>query len=173
MWQRTNGFQRAFEMRHIPFDPNKQIIDLRHIAPLVDPSGSLLTQLLERRACVDFGASKMLPYLIEHGYFDNVTAVACVCDATAISLIKALQQYGYSVPGDISVTGFDDIVLASMMSPSLTTVHLNFKAIAQSAFKILLHAASNNMPLPIRVLSKVTICERESVHPINGKGNTL
>lgn len=40
----------------------------------------------------------------------------------ALGTIKAIEEYGYKVPKDIAVVGFDDIVLASYIRPTLTTV---------------------------------------------------
>lgn len=52
---------------------------------------------------------------------EQPTAVLCFNDMQAIGLIQALQQKGLRVPQDISVTGFDDIPLATFVCPALTT----------------------------------------------------
>lgn len=52
------------------------------------------------------------------------TAVICGNDVLAVGALKAAQGLGLRVPDDISVTGFDDIELASVTSPALTTVHV-------------------------------------------------
>jgi DNA-binding LacI/PurR family transcriptional regulator len=52
--------------------------------------------------------------------FDGVFAAS---DLIAIGAIRALQQAGLDVPGDVSVVGFDDIPAASYVNPGLTTVH--------------------------------------------------
>ncbi len=163
MRERSYGFARAFDEAGVPFDRKRQIIDLCAIAPLVDPSGALYHSLMSRQGGVDFGAAKMLPYLIDHHYFDGMTAIACVCDATAISVIKALQERGIKVPEDISVTGFDDIVLSSMMTPALTTIHIDFQNMAKTAFSMLIRSASGSFPMPVRAYTAVTIKERASV----------
>ena len=49
----------------------------------------------------------------------------CICDAAAIGLINRFTERGLKVPDDISVTGFDDITIASLVSPSLTTIASN------------------------------------------------
>lgn len=163
MRERSYGFARAFDEAGVPFNRNRQIIDLCEIAPKVDPTGELYHNLMSRQGGVDFGASKMLPYLLDHNYFEGMTAIACVCDATAISLIKALQERGLRVPDDISVTGFDDIVLASMMTPALTTIHIDFQNMAKTAFSMLIRSASGSLPMPVRAYSAVSIKERASV----------
>jgi LacI family transcriptional regulator len=49
-------------------------------------------------------------------------AIACANDQAAIGVIHTLQQAGIRVPGDVAVTGFDDIPVGRHMSPPLTTV---------------------------------------------------
>jgi LacI family transcriptional regulator len=50
------------------------------------------------------------------------TAVVCFNDLSAIGAIRALQDFGRDVPGDVSVIGFDDIRAAAFQSPRLTTI---------------------------------------------------
>lgn len=50
------------------------------------------------------------------------TAVVACGDTLAIGAIKALRDIGREVPADVAVTGFDDIELSSLYSPTLTTV---------------------------------------------------
>lgn len=50
------------------------------------------------------------------------TAVVTYNDSQAIGLIKGLQEAGLSVPRDVSVIGFDDIAMASLVQPPLTTI---------------------------------------------------
>lgn len=50
------------------------------------------------------------------------TAVLTYNDAQAVGVTKGLQEAGLSVPGDVSVVGFDDIALAALVHPPLTTV---------------------------------------------------
>ncbi len=50
------------------------------------------------------------------------TAVYAINDLMAIGVILALQEAGYSVPGDVAVLGFDDIPEATIVRPTLTTI---------------------------------------------------
>ncbi len=52
-------------------------------------------------------------------------AVFTASDNIAMGTIKALQQKNYTVPGDVSVVGFDDIPIAPFFTPPLTTVRQN------------------------------------------------
>ena len=53
---------------------------------------------------------------------DGATAVLAYNDALAIGVIKGLKQLGVHVPGDVSVVGFDNVLLADVVDPALTTV---------------------------------------------------
>lgn len=53
----------------------------------------------------------------------GATAVLCVNDMVAFGMISGLEKHGKSVPGDISVVGFDDIPFSSAFTPALTTIH--------------------------------------------------
>ena len=59
-----------------------------------------------------------IPALIARG----VTAIFCYNDRVAVGGLQACRQNAVTVPGDISIAGFDDIVLAKYITPSLTTV---------------------------------------------------
>ena len=50
------------------------------------------------------------------------TAVLCYNDLAAVGALHAIADAGLSAPGDVSVVGFDDIPVAAMVSPALTTV---------------------------------------------------
>lgn len=61
------------------------------------------------------------------------TAVMAVNDLTAVGLIKGLLKGGCRVPGDISVTGFDNTRLAEYSNPSITTVDVHRDMLGQMA----------------------------------------
>jgi LacI family transcriptional regulator len=66
------------------------------------------------------------------------TAIACGNDIMALGCIQALRQRGLAIPGDVSVTGFDDIFLSSVVEPKLTTVRQPVGAMCACAVEILL-----------------------------------
>ena len=49
-------------------------------------------------------------------------AIVCASDLIALGAMRALQEAGQSIPGDVAVTGFDDILAAGLANPPLTTV---------------------------------------------------
>lgn len=50
------------------------------------------------------------------------TAIFCISDILALSAISAAQELGLTVPGELTVTGFDDVDYTAMVHPYLTTV---------------------------------------------------
>lgn len=54
----------------------------------------------------------------------DVTAVLAFNDVMALGIIDRLSEQGISVPGQMSVTGIDDVEMAGLARPRLTTVHL-------------------------------------------------
>lgn len=67
------------------------------------------------------------------------TAVICSSDTVAMGLLGALAEYGFRVPADISITGFDDVVLSQITSPPLTTLHQPLADMTRHALDILLN----------------------------------
>lgn len=69
----------------------------------------------------------------------DVTAVFAANDQLALGAMKAFREAGRSVPGDISLVGFDDIVEAAYFSPPLTTIRPDFGELGQRALAALVH----------------------------------
>jgi len=65
------------------------------------------------------------------------TAIFCFNDEMAIGAIRRIRDLGYSVPGDISVAGFDDIALSSYCDPTLTTIKQPAETFGEKAVKTL------------------------------------
>jgi len=65
------------------------------------------------------------------------TAIICANDSMALGAMRRIQQANLKVPADISVVGFDDIDIASQISPALTTVAAPIADIATHSFNIL------------------------------------
>jgi LacI family transcriptional regulator len=74
--------------------------------------------VVEGNGHVTGGVRGMGKLLATHG----VTGVICYNDLTAIGALRAIRDHGMDVPSDVSVVGFDDIDLASLVDPPLTTV---------------------------------------------------
>lgn len=68
----------------------------------------------------------------------EVTAVFASNDQMALGLLHALHESGRSVPGDVSVVGYDDIPEAAHLLPPLTTVRTDFAEIGTRSLRLLL-----------------------------------
>jgi DNA-binding LacI/PurR family transcriptional regulator len=67
-----------------------------------------------------------------------VTAVFCGNDQMAIGLLRALHEAGRTVPGQVSVVGFDDMPEAPYLQPPLTTVRQDFAELGRRSIELLL-----------------------------------
>lgn len=72
------------------------------------------------------------------------TAVVYANDLMAMAGLAALDRLGRSVPGDVSITGFDDVPLAAYASPPLTTVTSDVLGWGQAAARLLLQVADGD-----------------------------
>lgn len=105
-----------------------------------------------------YEATKLL--LREH---PEITAIFCVNDLVAVGALQAVKDLRLSVPGDISIMGFDDIPLAAYVNPNLSTVHQNLEQIAFEGAK-LLHSIilkeerkSNKLFLPHEIIIRESV----------------
>lgn len=90
-------------------------------------------------------------------------AFICSNDSAALHLIKALNSIGYSIPNDISIIGFDDIVLSTLISPKLTTIMVNKELMGKKAVdKLIFRMKNKEEPVENTILS-VKLIERDSV----------
>jgi LacI family transcriptional regulator, galactose operon repressor len=81
------------------------------------------------------------------------TAIVCANDFMAVGVLRALREEGLSVPGDVSVTGVDNIRMSEFCYPALTTVHVPRDRIGHIAFEKLL----SGMDKPAIVGSEILI----------------
>jgi LacI family transcriptional regulator len=80
----------------------------------------------------------------------NVTAFLCHNDLTAIGAVRALRRVGWRVPEDMSVVGFDDVALASLVEPPLTTIAQDKDTMGRWAVKRLLELIARRTARPAR-----------------------
>lgn len=98
------------------------------------------------------------------------TAVLCGNDVLAVGALSAARRLGLEVPGDLSITGFDDIELAEIVSPALTTVHVPHREMGRGAALRLL-ALRNGDPATASAALKTTIKWRQSLGPAPRRGS--
>lgn len=92
------------------------------------------------RACspdLDGGHSAVLE-LLAAGF--EVDALLCYNDLVAVGALRACAATGLRVPEDVAVVGFDDIMLAGLVTPSLTTLRSNRQELGAESVRLLLHA---------------------------------
>lgn len=68
------------------------------------------------------------------------TAVLCFSDVLALGVVRTAREQGLTVPGDLSVVGFDDVPAARRSDPPLTTVHQDVAAKGRLAAEALVAA---------------------------------
>ncbi|MGA5040684.1 LacI family DNA-binding transcriptional regulator [Streptomyces capoamus] len=74
------------------------------------------------------------------------TAVVCDDDKLAAGAYKALRRLGLRVPDDVSVTGLDDLALATAIDPELTTVRLDAELFGERGMQALLAVLEGRQP---------------------------
>ena len=90
------------------------------------------------------------------------TAVFAAADMMALGAIRTAQAAGLSVPGDLAVVGFDDIQVAEMLSPPLTTIRQNMVGIGQAAGRALVEQIENPDATPPVLTLPVELVVRAS-----------
>lgn len=93
-------------------------------------------------------------------------------DLIAYGAIKALKEYGYKVPDDISIIGFDDRPICTLIEPNLTTINVPKDIYGNVAVEILINKIenkgfSNNSSSFIKSEIGTSLVERNSVKKIS------
>lgn len=96
-----------------------------------------------------------------------VTAVFCTADLLAVELMQCLRARGIRVPDDLSIVGFDDLELARIVTPALTTIHQDVAAKSMAAVALLVDAIQDKAIADRRIVLPVTLVERDSVKDIS------
>ena len=101
----------------------------------------------------------------------DFTAVFCFNDIAAIGAIRALKDAGLSVPTDVSVVGFDDILSAAYATPSLTTVRQPLLEMGKRGAEVLLERIANReQDYPAEIVMAPEFVVRESTGPVPARG---
>jgi DNA-binding LacI/PurR family transcriptional regulator len=108
------------------------------------------TSLRELSAFTVEAAHRAALRLLERS--ERPTAVFADDDVLAAGVYFAARDLGLAVPGDVSVVGFDDLELARLLDPSLTTVAADAEALGAAAFEALHETLAGGEPARERVL---------------------
>lgn len=87
-------------------------------------------------------------------------------DALAVGAMRALVETGHSIPGDISMVGFDDLEYAGVSHPPLSTIHVPRFDIGRMAVRKLLEQVEDPNPYTCETHISTSYIERESVRSL-------
>jgi len=117
--ERLDGYKQALQERNIPYR----------------------TEWVINGAFEEKQAEHQVYQLLE--MYPDITAIFCASDLMAIGAMKAVKKLGLSIPTQVSIIGYDDIILASYMIPSLTTIAQNIYEMGYEAGKMLIEILDN------------------------------
>lgn len=120
---RLAGCVAACRERGVPFDPARRTVQV----PYSLEGGYTGAKLLLRRC-------------------PELTAIFAMSDVMAMGAIRAVRELGRSVPGDVSVMGYDGIELAGYCNPKLTTIRQDWETLAHRGVELLLGAIEKDSP---------------------------
>ena len=118
------GYKRALQEGRVPF--NEDYIWTGHFKSSWGEEA--IRQIMARRIAFD--------------------AVFCGNDLIAIGVMKTLKNAGYAIPGDVGVVGFDDIAMARVMEPALTTVRQPIYEMGYRAVELLMSVLEGPAMIP-------------------------
>jgi len=99
---------------------------------------------------------------------ERPTGVVCYSDLESMLMAHSLWQYGVSIPGDVSLVGFNDVLATRFMTPPLTSVGFDAAKIVEHGVRLLLEliGAADNGRKPSVVTIKPTLIVRGSTGPV-------
>lgn len=110
-----------------------------------------------------FNKQKSVDKILKH---KNITAVVCASDNIAFEVINCLKNRNIKIPEDISVTGFDNVYLSNLSSPTLTTINQNINEKGCKAVNMLIDIIEEKSIENNNIRISVDIKERNSVKNI-------
>ncbi len=142
---RFDGYRSALEAAGLPVDPALTVRTMLTREAGRDAARELLTRP------------------------DRPTAVFASNDLQALGVYKAAREVGLRIPADLSVVGFDDLPVAAMVDPPLTTVHQPLVEMAMAATELALALGRGEQPPQVRLELATTFTVRESTAPPSGE----
>ena len=115
-------------------------------------------------------AAAALRYVIEN---PQVTALFCANDLVAITFVQIARAAGISIPDQVSVVGFDDIDLARIIAPALTTMAVDKPGMGRLAVTLLLHQLEVGKVCGAKTLMKPALVERATVRTLDRPARTV
>ena len=97
----------------------------------------------------------------------HTTAVFCGNDVLGVGALRRAREMGVRVPEDVSIIGFDDIELAEIAYPALTTVHVPHREMGRRAGKALAELVTNGTSIEAIELD-ASLVFRDTLAPVKG-----
>lgn len=98
------------------------------------------------------------------------TALFSASDRMAHGAYKAIQEYGLSIPENISIVSFDDIEMSEFITPPLTTIRVYKEEMGRIAVKLLIQRMEGSISLPLTSYLPAKLIVRNSCKKINYVG---
>jgi len=99
----------------------------------------------------------------------QITALFCVNDNVALGAFRGAQHINRSVPSDLSIIGYDDTVLATSISPTLTTMRVDTLAMGRAAVHLLALRIEKPDAARLTITIHPTLFKRESTSTISDR----
>jgi DNA-binding LacI/PurR family transcriptional regulator len=96
---------------------------------------------------------------------DGVTGIICGSDVLALGAIRAIRRAGLTVPGDVSVVGFDDSPWLNSTDPPLTTIRQPIEPMGKAAVALLVNQMETVVAHPEELLFEPELVVRSSTGP--------
>lgn len=145
--ERLAGYRRALEEYHVPYVP-----ELIYEGNYDRESGT-----------------KAMEYFMEQKI--PVSAVFAFNDMSAYGVYNGLKKWGMSVPGEISVIGYDDIFFSEILDVPLTTVKQPVYDMGVEGVKLLIEEVDSGVHMKKCITFQPTLTVRESVAEYTGKAD--
>ena len=135
---RVEGYKNALRAAKISVRRER----IRHCHPVVETGQETATELLQSNP--------------------ELTALFCHNDLIAVGALQACAALGLQVPEDIAIIGYDDIRLAGLVNPTLTTLRIPRKEIGTQSMQMLLAQIDDDRLEPQEIHLKPEMIVRES-----------
>ena len=99
----------------------------------------------------------------------ELSALFCYNDLVALGALRGCKALGLRVPADVAIAGFDDIMMAGVVSPALTTCHVPREKLGNLAVSMLLDCINENVNSCDEVMVKPELIVRASTVEVQAK----
>lgn len=131
----------------------------------LEPPGDLILELEGYDPA--YAEAALAEFLDRNPDRGGVTAIFCAADNLALGCLRVLGARGIAVPDDVSVMGFDDVMLGALSTPHLSTMHAPLDRLGPAAIHLLEQRVTEADPLrpAFRLELGCRLVERASVAP--------